>query len=95
MLRKSSVNRKIDLLSLLGHLPRKLKTEVDGDYITLTKIWYLKGVKRSCKIRVRRYVDGDLFSEFLGLYVADGSKKLDRVRFANSNIEYHKKLLTR
>jgi len=92
MPRKPSVNIKIDLLSLLRHLPRKLKTEVDGDYIVLTKIWYLKGVKRSCKIRVRRYIDGNLFSEFLGLYVADGSKKLDRVRFANSNIEYHKKV---
>jgi len=83
---------KIDLSSLLGDLPSEFHVEVDGEYITLTKIWYLRGVERKCETTIRRYVDGDLFSEFLGLYVADGSKKLDRMRFSNSNIRYHKKV---
>ena len=83
---------KIDLASLLGDLPSELHAKVDNEYITLARIWYLRKVKRSCKVRVRRYVDGDLFSEFLGLYVADGSKNLDRVRFSNTNIWYHKKV---
>ena len=83
---------RIDLSSLLGGLPSEFHVEVDGEYITLTKTWYLKGTKRLCGARVRRYIDGNLFSEFLGLYVADGGKKLDRVRFSNTNIRYHKKV---
>jgi len=85
-------DERIDLSSLLGGLPSEFHVEVDGEYITLTKTWYLKGTKRLCGARVRRYIDGNLFSEFLGLYVADGGKKLDRVRFSNTNIRYHKKV---
>ena len=33
----------IDLSSLLGDLPSEFHIEVDGEYITLTKTWYLKG----------------------------------------------------
>ena len=99
MPRKPSANRiritpdgKIDLSSLLGDMPSELHVKVDNEYIMLTKTWRLKGTKRLCKARVRRYIDGNLFSEFLGLYVADGGKKLDRVRFSNTNIRYHKKV---
>jgi len=85
-------NGRIDLASLISDLPSELHVKLDDEYITLTKTWHLKGVKRSCKARVRRYIDGDLLSEFLGLYVSDGSKNFDRVRFSNTNIRYHKKV---
>jgi len=90
--RITTPDERIDLSSLLGQLPSELNIEVGGEDITLSRMWCLRGTKRSCKVKVRRYVNGNLFSEFLGLYAADGSKKLDRVRFSNTNIQYHKKV---
>ena len=99
MPRKPSANRiritpdgKIDLSSLLDDLPSEFDVTVNGKSIVLKKMWYLRGTKRSCKVRIQRHVNGDLFSEFLGLYAADGSKTPDRVRFSNTNILYHKKV---
>jgi len=99
MPRKPSANRiritpdgKIDLSTLLSDLADEFDAIVNGKYIVLKRTWYLRGTKRSCQVRIQRYVNGDLFSEFLGLYAADGSKTLDRVRFSNTNILYHKKV---
>jgi len=83
---------KIDLSTLLSDLPSEFDVTVNDKSIVLKKTWYLRGTKRSCQIRIQRYVSGDLFSEFLGLYVADGSKTLDRVRFANTDILNHQKV---
>ena len=85
------VNGYIDLASLLNGLPEDLHAEAGDEYIVLAKTSYAGRVKR-CEIRIRRYVDERLFPEFLGLYVSDGSKKFDRVRFSNTNVQYHKKV---
>ena len=81
---------RIDLASLLGDLPRELKAEVDGEYIRLTKTWYLKRTERRCEATIRRYVNAEKLALALGLYRADGQKKPGRIRFVNKDPILHR-----
>jgi len=85
------VNGYIDLASIAKNVP-ELDMIIGDEKITLVKKWTVRGIVRRCAIDVHRYVSAGLFSEFLGLYASDGSKKSSRFRFSNVNLQYHKKV---
>ena len=81
---------KIDLSTLLSDLPTEFNIKVADGYITLTKTWYFRGVRRRCTAKVRRYIDAEKLALALGLYRAEGQKTPERVRFVNTDPEIHR-----
>lgn len=96
---EKSVNRgeriKIvgEYIDLSSFKPPGLEAEVSEDSVTLIRSWWMRGVKKTCTIKIKRYVNAERFADFLGLQRAEGYKKNDRVRFTNKDIQLHKRFI--